>query len=82
MKTVNLTLDETLWKVARAEAGRRDMSVSALMREALERHLRGGRGAESEEESRHRLVDLLEECQLPMDRKPKREDTYGSSRFH
>ena len=82
MKAVNLTIDEELWKAARAEAGRRDMSVSALMRSALKEHLHSGQSGETEEVRRHRMVDLLEACQIDLTEQPARPATYASSRFH
>jgi plasmid stability protein len=82
MRTVNLTLDDSLWKEARVEAARRDMSVSALMREALGGLLRGAQSRKMEEKQRGRLVDLLEECQIDLTERPTREATYAGSRFH
>jgi post-segregation antitoxin (ccd killing protein) len=82
MKTVNLTLDEELWREARMEAARRDVSVSALMRAALSRLLREGEGTDVEREERERLVDLLDACRIDLDGRPTREGTYADARFH
>lgn len=82
MKTVNLTLDESLWKEARVEAARRDVSVSALMREALGGLLHGAQSRKMEESQRRKLVDLLEECQIDLTERPTREGTYAGKRFH
>jgi hypothetical protein len=40
MKNVTVTLDEKTAKWARMEAARQDMSVSRLLRELLEEHMR------------------------------------------
>jgi hypothetical protein len=83
MRTVNLTLDDALWREARLAAAARDESVSALMREALRRMLgSGGRGEalESEEQrdqrEREQLADLLRGSQLGLGFQPTRERTY------
>jgi len=82
MKTVNLTLDEDLWREARMEAARRDVSVSALMRVALSRLLRDSEDQTAEQAERELLVDLLETCQIDLGERPNREATYAGPRFH
>jgi len=83
MRTVNLTLDDALWREARLAAAERDESVSALMREALRQMLGSGgrdRTLESEEQrdqrEREQLADLLQGSQLVLGFQPTREKTH------
>ncbi|MCC5804903.1 MAG: ribbon-helix-helix protein, CopG family [Opitutales bacterium] len=80
MKTVNLTIEEDLWREARVLAANRDMSASALMREALRERLERERGSESaveaERKRRERLADLLNDSGLVLGYTPTRERTY------
>jgi hypothetical protein len=85
MRTVNLTLDESLWREARKLAAEKDVSVSALMREALRQLLRGGctgtnvpleTEGERDQRERAELADLLASCNLVLGYQPSREKTY------
>lgn len=80
MKTVNLTMDEELWREARVLAAKRDMSASALMREALRERLERERTEETAEAAertrRERLADLLNDSGLVLGYTPGRERSY------
>lgn len=82
MKTVNLTMDEELWREARVLAAKRDMSASALMREALrerlEREARSGSEAEeaADRVRRERLVALFDATDFELGTRPTRESLH------
>ena len=74
MKNVTVTLDEETARWARVEAARRDMSMSALLREILERErdLHGSyEGAKRRYQSRAAAA-----LKSPTDRYPTRDETH------
>jgi plasmid stability protein len=80
MKTVNLTMEEALWRRARMRAAERDMSASALMREALQVYLDGGEASEKamdlaaqDRAQRERLVALFDTVDFELGERPTRE---------
>ncbi len=80
MKTVNLTIDEELWRKTRVMAASRDISGSALMREALRQYIEGGPDTQSADEAEQRqreaLVGLFEATSFELGRKPTREEIH------
>ena len=71
MKTVNLTIDEQTWRAARALAGERDTSVSALVREALAYLTRTDI---RREEARQELLRMIGKVDGKVGRMPTREE--------
>lgn len=74
MRNVTVTLDEETARWARVEAARRDMSVSALLRELLTEHMR------TEEDYDDAMDRLLAREPVPLkdpcDEYPTREDVH------
>lgn len=74
MRNVTVTLDEETARWARVEAARRDMSVSALLRELLTEHMR------TEEDYDAAMDRLLARgpriLKGPADRYPTREEVH------
>lgn len=74
MKNVTVTLDEETARWARVEAARRDMSLSALLRELLTEHMR------TEEDYDDAMDRLLSRGPVPLkgpcDEYPAREEVH------
>lgn len=82
VKNITVSVDEQIYHAARVEAARRQTSLSACVREYLEKFARGeSSGGEKASESGE-LVDLLEQCNLSLSESPSREETYADRRFH
>jgi hypothetical protein len=71
VKTVNLTLDEKTWRAARAIAAERDMSLSAIVREALA-HLT--KTDERREQARREILKMRGSFGGRVGRMPSREE--------
>lgn len=80
MKNVNVTVDETTWRAARIYAVEHDTSVSALVRQSLDRLVVGG-GTEGDEDKgrqeRESLVNLFESVPFELGERPGREELHG-----
>lgn len=78
MKNVTVTLDEGTARWARIEAARRDVSVSSLIREMLEREMR------AEDRYDAAMADFLAAEPTPLKRRgryPARDDVHDRARL-
>ncbi len=83
MKTVNLSIPEETWRLARIEAARRNTSLSALVRGYLNAvacgkapvHLEDG-PADADRAQREELAAALGNCGLVLGYQPTRTKTY------
>jgi len=88
MKTVTVSIDENVYRAARAAAAKHERSLKEMVRGYL-RALASGHAAvvypdwtvEEEKKNRQELVRLLSECKLELGYKPSREKTYEGGRF-
>lgn len=85
MKTVNLSIPDETWTLARIEAAKRNTSLSALVRGYLNAMVRGkapvilDTDADADDEDRARreeLVAALRQSPLVLGYTPKRSSTY------
>ncbi len=84
MKTVSISVEETVWEAAQQMAAQAHLDVSGLVQDYLGRLASGTVALPSagEAASRKRLLDLLKECNLALDGRPTRESFYTDRRFH
>jgi len=83
VKTINLSVPEETWRLARIEAAKRNTSLSALVRRYLEAMVQG-RAPVLEEKSaedldrsqRESLVRALQDSELILGYAPGRDNTY------
>jgi Family of unknown function (DUF6364) len=87
VKDITLRVDESVYHAARAEAARRNTSVSGVVRAYLQAFAAGrapllepGSDPRGRRE-RQKLVKLLRGCQLRLGYKPSRAKTYEGGRF-
>jgi len=83
MKTINLSVPEETWRLARIEAAKRNTSLSGLVRRYLEAMVQGRAPIWEDEPSgdldrsqRETLVHALQESGLVLGFHPTRENTY------
>ena len=83
MKTINLSVPEETWRLARIEAAKRNTSLSGLVRRYLEAMVQGRAPIWEEKPSedldrsqRETLVRALQESELVLGFSPTREKTY------
>lgn len=83
MKTVNLSIPEETWRLARIEAAKRNTSLSALVRGYLNAIARGKAPVmledspeEADRAHREELAAALSGCELVLGYRPSRAKTY------
>lgn len=83
MKTVNLSIPDDVWRVARIEAAKHNTTLSGLVRGYLQAMARGkapiiteSEAEESEKQNRQALLDALRSTDLILGYEPSRSKTY------